>query len=167
MLKLWLRISLWFILVGASLVMGIVYQPQVLKPLTKAGVPLNYLSRLPVIGDAIQVAITPQISVQELKRLIDNQKHNFIIIDVRNPEEYVISHIPGAVLVPLAEIENGKGITQIKSLITGKKLVTYCAVGKRSHKALDLLQETGIKGINVTGGIYAWVREVDTSMPVY
>ncbi|MDJ0737695.1 MAG: hypothetical protein QNJ47_27175 [Nostocaceae cyanobacterium] len=87
MLKLWLRIGLWLVLGGGIILMWFVYKPEVLKPLIQAGVPVNFLSGLPILGDCIRVAVTPQITVQELKRLIDGKNNNFLVIDVRSPEE--------------------------------------------------------------------------------
>ncbi|HLO88435.1 MAG TPA: rhodanese-like domain-containing protein [Nostocaceae cyanobacterium] len=142
-----------------------IYNPDILKLLIQAGLPLNYLSGLPVLGDAIRAAEAPQISVQKLKQLIDNEDKNLLLIDVRSPEEYEYGSIPTAILVPLTDIEQGKGIDKIKSLIPGHKLVTYCSKGPRSNKALELLRKAGIEGANLQGGIYEWRAKIDPSMP--
>ena len=90
-----------------------------------------------------------------------------LLLDVRNPNEYEIASIPGAVLVPLPDIENGKGVDKVKGLLNGHKLIAHCKMGGRSAKALGILKEHGIEGINVKGGITAWSREVDPSVPEY
>ena len=52
-------------------------------------------------------------------------------------------------------------------LVNGHKLIAHCKMGGRSAKALSILKEAGIEGTNVTGGILAWSREIDTSIPQY
>ncbi|MEB3275083.1 MAG: molybdopterin-synthase adenylyltransferase MoeB [Prochlorothrix sp.] len=109
----------------------------------------------------------PEMTVQELKTLIDSGDQDFVLLDVRNPHEYEIAQIPGSVLVPLSDIENGKGVEQVKELLNGHKLIAHCKMGGRSAKALAILQDNGITGTNVKGGITAWSREIDSSVPEY
>jgi adenylyltransferase/sulfurtransferase len=143
----------------------LIYNPDTLKILINAGLPLNSLSGLPVLGDAIRAAQAPQITVQELKKLIDTQDNSLLIVDVRTPEEYQYSHIQQAVNIPLLDIEQDQGIKQIKSLLTGRKLITYCSKGPRSNKAIELLKKAGVQGTNLQGGIYEWREKIDPSMP--
>lgn len=149
--------------VGA--VLAVRYNSDLLRPLIQAGIPLAVASDLPVIGYAIQEASEPVMSVQELKPLVDSQDKNYLLIDVRTPEEYKLSHIPGSVLVPLQDIEQGKGTSEIKSMLKGRKLIAYCTSGKRSARALVLLKQEGITGTKVQGGIQAWTQEIDPSLP--
>ncbi len=109
----------------------------------------------------------PEITVQELKEIIDRNAGEYVIVDVRNPNEYEIAAIPGSVLVPLPEIEQGNGVEKIRSLLNGHKLIVHCKMGGRSAKALSILQKAGIEGVNVKGGINAWSMEIDPSMPRY
>jgi adenylyltransferase/sulfurtransferase len=110
-----------------------------------------------------------EITVQELKQLIESGAigSEYVLLDVRNPNEYEIAKIPGSVLVPLPDIENGPGVEKVKELLNGHKLVAHCKAGVRSAKALGILKEAGIEGTNVKGGITAWSREVDPSVPEY
>jgi sulfur-carrier protein adenylyltransferase/sulfurtransferase len=108
-----------------------------------------------------------EMTVKELKQLLDSGADDFILVDVRNPNEYQIAKIPGAVLVPLPDIEKGEGVTKIKEMLNGHRLIAHCKMGGRSAKALGILKEHGIDGINVKGGITAWSREVDSSVPEY
>lgn len=108
-----------------------------------------------------------EMTVSELKALIDSGADDYVLIDVRNPPEFEIGRIPGSVLVPLPEIENGPGVAKIKELVGDKRLIAHCKMGGRSAKALGILQEAGIEGTNVTGGINAWSQEVDSSVPQY
>lgn len=108
-----------------------------------------------------------EMTVVELKTLLDSEANDYILIDVRNPNEYQIAKIPNSVLIPLPDIENGAAIPKIKELVNGYRLIAHCKMGGRSAKALAILKEAGIEGINVKGGISAWSREVDSSVPEY
>ena len=108
-----------------------------------------------------------EMTVVELKALIDSNANDYILIDVRNPNEYQIAKIPNSVLIPLPDIENGAAIPKIKELVNGYRLIAHCKMGGRSAKALAILKDAGIEGINVKGGISAWSREVDSTVPEY
>jgi adenylyltransferase/sulfurtransferase len=109
------------------------------------------------------------MTVHDLKSLIDRGADGYILIDVRNPNEYEIAKIPGSVLIPLPDIENGSGVEKVKELVNGNghRLIAHCKMGGRSAKALGILKEAGIAGTNVKGGIAAWSREIDSSVPEY
>lgn len=108
-----------------------------------------------------------EMTVQELKALLDSDAKDFVLLDVRNPHEYEIAKIPGSVLVPLPDIENGNGVSKVKELVNGHRLIAHCKMGGRSAKALGILKEVGIMGTNVKGGINAWSQEIDPSVPQY
>jgi len=108
-----------------------------------------------------------EMTVSELKTLMDNGPQDFVLIDVRNPNEYEIARIPGSVLIPLPDIEEGKGIEQVLELLNGHRLIAHCKLGGRSAKALGILKKAGIEGINVKGGITAWSLEIDSNVPQY
>ncbi len=118
-------------------------------------------------AEAEQQSMLTEMTVTELKQLIDSGADDFVLIDVRNPNEYEIAKIPGAILIPLPDIENGKGIEQVKAALNGHRLIAHCKMGGRSAKALAILQAAGIEGTNVKGGIQAWSREVDSSVLEY
>ena len=107
------------------------------------------------------------IGVGELKTLLDAGGDDIVLIDVRMPQEAEIATIPGAVLVPLDQIENGTAIEQVRELAAGKRLYAHCKLGGRSAKALIALKREGIEGINVSGGIDAWSQEIDSSVQRY
>ena len=107
-----------------------------------------------------------EMSVKELKDFIDNGD-DFVLVDVRNPNEYDIAKIPGSILVPLPDIENGSGVEKIRDLVNGRRLIAHCKMGGRSAKALHILKKEGIEGINVKGGITAWSQEIDPSVTQY
>ena len=112
-------------------------------------------------------ATIPEISVKDLKDLMDHGADAFVLIDVRNVNEYEIARIPGSVLVPLPDIEQGSGVQKVKELAKDHRLIAHCKMGGRSAKALKILQDAGIEGTNVKGGITAWSQEVDPNVPQY
>jgi adenylyltransferase/sulfurtransferase len=118
-------------------------------------------------AEAQAQSVLAEITVTDLKILLDSGKSDYLLVDVRNPNEYEIARIPGAVLVPLPDIEQGSGVEKIKALLNGHQLIAHCKMGGRSAKALHILKEAGIVGTNVKGGITAWSREVDPSTPEY
>ncbi len=118
-------------------------------------------------AEAQQQMEIAEMTVKELKQLLDSGADDYVLIDVRNPNEYEIAKIPGAVLIPLPDLENGSGIDRVKQLANGHRLIAHCKMGGRSAKALGILKEAGIEGTNVKGGITAWSREIDPSVPEY
>jgi adenylyltransferase/sulfurtransferase len=107
-----------------------------------------------------------EITPADLKSRMDAGK-DFVLIDVRNPNEWDIATIPGAILVPLPDIEQGSGVAKVRQLVNGSELIVHCKSGARSAKALGILQESGIKGLNLQGGILAWGDAYDPSIPKY
>jgi sulfur-carrier protein adenylyltransferase/sulfurtransferase len=118
-------------------------------------------------AEAEQQSMLTEMTVTELKQLMDSGAEDFVLIDVRNPNEYDIAKIPGSILIPLPDIEQGKGIEEVKTALNGHRLIVHCKMGGRSAKALSILKEAGIEGTNVKGGIQAWSREVDASVLEY
>ena len=85
------------------------------------------------------------------------------IIDVREPYEWQIGHIPGARLVPLDRID-----AEIPRLDKNRETILYCKVGERSMYAAQQLADAGVAEVrNLAGGILRWIDEVDPSMPRY
>jgi adenylyltransferase/sulfurtransferase len=85
------------------------------------------------------------------------------IIDVREPYEWAIGHIPGARLVPLSRIAD-----EIPRLDKRRETILYCKVGARSLSAARQLAEAGVSDVrNLSGGILRWIDEVDPSMARY
>jgi adenylyltransferase/sulfurtransferase len=102
------------------------------------------------------------ITVGELKRRIDEGRPQ-TILDVRNPQEWEIARIPGAVLIPLHELQDRLG-----ELDPAASLVVHCHHGPRSTRAVHFLRQMGFsRAVNLAGGIDAWSLEVDPSVPQY
>ena len=86
-----------------------------------------------------------------------------LILDVRNPEEIAICRIAGSTVIPLPELPNRLG-----ELDPTTSIVVHCKSGVRSAKAIALLQAAGFSQLkNLKGGILAWIKEVDPSLPTY
>ncbi len=103
-------------------------------------------------------AITPT----ELKALWDQGVRPFLL-DVRNPEEITICRIPGSTVIPLPELPN-----RLNELDPDVPMVVHCKSGGRSAKAIAFLRQQGFTHLqNLSGGILAWIKEVDSSLPSY
>jgi adenylyltransferase/sulfurtransferase len=88
---------------------------------------------------------------------------NVEIIDVREPFEWELGHIPGARLVPLNRIAD-----EIPRLDRRRETILYCKVGVRSRFAAEQLADAGLSEVrNLTGGILRWIDEVDPTMTRY
>ncbi|MCX7620210.1 MAG: rhodanese-like domain-containing protein [Acidimicrobiales bacterium] len=92
----------------------------------------------------------PEIDVQELAR---RHGDGAVILDVRNPDEYEQGHVPGAILIPLGEIQD-----RVAEVPTECTVHVVCAMGGRSRKAAEFLVSCGIDAINVSGGTVAWIE---------
>ena len=134
------------------------------------------MSELPILGNRLLQSQVAQMSVQELKQLLDCKASNLVLIDVRYKSEFEIARLPGFILIPYPEIHSGKSLAKIQQLLSNKRqahpgnepqLIVICKAGIRSAKALLILKEAGITGTNVTGGIQAWSRQIDPSMRQY
>jgi molybdopterin/thiamine biosynthesis adenylyltransferase/rhodanese-related sulfurtransferase len=102
------------------------------------------------------------ITPKELKERLEKGNH-IRIIDVREPHEWEISHIEGAQLIPLASLAE-----HMSELDSAEEIVLQCKTGGRSARALDLLRTAGFRKLkNLKGGINAWARDVDPSLPTY
>jgi sulfur-carrier protein adenylyltransferase/sulfurtransferase len=85
------------------------------------------------------------------------------LLDVREPHELEISHLEGAQLIPLGQLA-----ARLSELDSAEEMVVFCKGGTRSARALEVLASAGFRKVkNLKGGINAWAREVDPSMPVY
>ena len=98
-----------------------------------------------------------QISMGEAVKMMKDEK-NYIILDVRTPEEYLEGHIPGAINVPNEEI----GTAEISELPDKSQLIlVYCRSGRRSKEASQKLAGLGYTNIVEFGGINDWNGEIE------
>ena len=104
-----------------------------------------------------------EVSVQEMKRAIEQPKLGIRVIDVREPDEYEIAHVDGVPLFPLSTLPQ-----RFTELDPNQKYYIHCKAGMRSLRALEFLREQGFKYLkSVKGGIDAWADEIDPRVPKY
>jgi sulfur-carrier protein adenylyltransferase/sulfurtransferase len=130
------------------------------KPIT-AG-PLEVAQHAAVGDTQVQDGI-PQISVETLKAKRDAGE-DFLLLDVREPHEYQIAQIGGA-LIPLGSV--GARLSEIDNY-KDKEVLVHCRSGARSQKAALELKAAGFTNVsNVAGGILAWADRIDPSVAKY
>lgn len=121
-----------------------------------------------VSDEAAEAVKDSTISVHELKRMLEARaagEEDFLLIDVREPNEYEIVQIPGAVLIPKGQFLDGSALADLPQ---DKPIVLHCKVGGRSAEALAVVKAAGFAdAVHVGGGVLAWVNQIDPSLPTY
>jgi molybdopterin/thiamine biosynthesis adenylyltransferase/rhodanese-related sulfurtransferase len=103
-----------------------------------------------------------EITAPELKLELENGTRP-VLLDVREPHEWEIAHLEGALLIPQGDLPG-----RMHELDSADEIVLYCSMGERSARALHLLRDAGFGKLkNLKGGINAWARTVDPTMPQY
>ena len=104
-----------------------------------------------------QGAVYMNITAEEAKQIMDSED-GYIILDVREQDEYDAGHIPGAILIPYTQIEE-----KAEKVLTDKEqlILVYCRSGRRSKIAAEALAELGYTNIKEFGGIIDWPYEVE------
>ena len=102
------------------------------------------------------------MDVAGLKERLD-EGDQFVLLDVREPWEFDVCHIPGSVNVPMSRIVNSTGELNKKSVT-----VVICHHGVRSYQVAGFLENTGFEQVfNLAGGVSAWAEQIDPQMPRY
>ena len=118
--------------------------------------------------EAADAAADSTISVVQLEHMLKEREEgtrDFVLIDVREPNEYDINRIPGAVLIPKGEFLNGSALEKLPS---DKQVVMHCKTGVRSAETLAIVKGAGYAdAVHVGGGVVAWVNQIDPSQPSY
>jgi rhodanese-related sulfurtransferase len=105
----------------------------------------------------------PQLNVSELKQWLDENRTDFVLLDVREPWEAEVCTLPDAVLMPMGQIPN-----RVAEVDTEQKVVVFCHHGIRSQQVAYFLQHAGLENVyNLRGGIDAWAKEIDQQMATY
>ena len=113
------------------------------------------------VGSTISVAS----SSSTCSRSATNGERDFVLVDVREPNEDEINKIPGSVLIPKGDFLNGSALEQLPS---DKQVVMYCKTGVRSAETLAIVKGAGYAdAVHVGGGVAAWVNQIDPSQPSY
>ncbi|HET6151347.1 MAG TPA: adenylyltransferase/sulfurtransferase MoeZ [Marmoricola sp.] len=118
--------------------------------------------------DAADAAADATISVVTLEHMLKEREEgarDFVLVDVREPNEYEINRIPGSVLIPKGDFLNGSALEQLPS---DKQVVLHCKSGVRSAECLAIVKGAGYAdAVHVGGGVVAWVNQIDPSQPSY
>jgi sulfur-carrier protein adenylyltransferase/sulfurtransferase len=123
--------------------------------------------------EAADAAAGSTISVVQLEHLLKEREEgarDFVLVDVREPNEYDINRIPGSVLIPKGEWLTGEALTKAAELTHGgeKQMVFHCKSGVRSAEVLAIAKGAGYgDAVHVGGGVVAWVNQIDPSQPAY
>jgi molybdopterin/thiamine biosynthesis adenylyltransferase/rhodanese-related sulfurtransferase len=117
-----------------------------------------------VSEDAQRAAANSTITASDLKEALDRGDDIFLV-DVREPNEYEIVSIPGAVLIPKGEFLSGAALELMPQ---DKRIVLHCKTGIRSAECLAVVKDAGFAdAVHVGGGVLAWIKQVDPSLPAY
>ncbi len=117
-----------------------------------------------ITDEAQQAVVGSTITAQDLKDMIERGDDVFLV-DVREPAEFEIVSIPGSTLIPKHAILSGEALAHLPQ---DKKTVLYCKTGVRSAEALAALKAAGFgDAVHVQGGVVAWIKQVDPSLPIY
>jgi molybdopterin/thiamine biosynthesis adenylyltransferase/rhodanese-related sulfurtransferase len=114
--------------------------------------------------EAAEAARDSTISVRDLKAMKD-AGDDFLLVDVREPGEFEIVSIPGAVLIPKGEFLNGSALERMPQ---DRQIVVNCKTGVRSAEVLAVLKGAGFaNSVHVGGGVIAWVNQIEPDKPSY
>lgn len=104
-----------------------------------------------------------EVTVQDMKKALDDPSLNIKVIDVREPDEAEIAKVEGVPMIPLSQLDE-----RFTELDPNQHYYLHCKGGVRSMKALNSLREKGFKYLkSVKGGIGAWSEEIDPNVPKY
>jgi sulfur-carrier protein adenylyltransferase/sulfurtransferase len=110
----------------------------------------------------VSVGAEFEITPRELKAKMD-RGDTFVLVDVREPEEYAICRIPGSTLIPRATLPE-----RIHELSSADEIIFHCKSGARSSMAVEFMKQAGYRKVkNLVGGILRWSDDVDPSVPKY
>ena len=105
-----------------------------------------------------------EVTATDLKKKIDRGV-DFLLLDVREQNEYEIARIPGSTLLPLSVIQ--QRVSELEEM-KDREIVVHCKLGGRSMQACQFLEALGFRNLaNLAGGITAWSDQVDPAVPKY
>ena len=121
-----------------------------------------------VSNEAAAAVVDSTINVKQLSSMLEERKRgerDFVLIDVREPNEFEIVSIPGSVLIPKNEFLMGNALANLPQ---DKQVVLHCKVGGRSAEVLAVVKGAGFAdAIHVGGGVIAWVNQIEPEKPTY
>jgi rhodanese-related sulfurtransferase len=101
--------------------------------------------------------ITPTQFVERRQR-----GESLTLLDVREEWELGVASVPDVVHIPMGEVADRLG-----ELDRAREVVVLCRSGRRSLQVANFLQQNGFQAVNLAGGILAWSRELDATIPTY
>ena len=121
-----------------------------------------------ISDEAAEAARDSTITALQLKDMLDARaagEDDFILIDVREPNEFEIVSIPGAILIPKGEFLDGSALEKLPQ---DRRIVLHCKVGGRSAEALAVVKGAGYSdAVHLGGGILQWIAQVEPDKPSY
>ncbi|MEU8512208.1 adenylyltransferase/sulfurtransferase MoeZ [Kitasatospora sp. NPDC048722] len=126
---------------------------------------IDYEAFCGVVSEEAQAAAAGStITSKQLKDWQD-EKEDIFLIDVREPGEYEIVNIPGAVLIPKNEFLMGDALAKLPQ---DRKIVLHCKSGVRSAEVLAVVKAAGFSNaVHLGGGVLGWVNQIEPHKPVY
>ncbi len=103
------------------------------------------------------IEITPTEFVARRER-----GESLTLLDVREEWELGVASVPDVVHIPMGEVADRLG-----ELDRGREVVVLCRSGRRSLQVANFLQQNGFQAVNLAGGILAWSRDLDATIPTY
>jgi rhodanese-related sulfurtransferase len=101
--------------------------------------------------------ITPTEFVERRSR-----GESLTLLDVREEWELGVASVPDVVHIPMGEVADRLG-----ELDRSREVVVLCRSGRRSLQVANFLQQNGFQAVNLAGGILAWSRDLDATIPTY
>jgi sulfur-carrier protein adenylyltransferase/sulfurtransferase len=125
---------------------------------------IDYEQFCGIVPEAASPQTNPdEVTVQDMKKALDDPRLGIKVVDVREPDEYEIAKVQGVPLLPLSELPN-----RFTELDPNQQYYLHCKAGVRSLRALTFLKQQGFKYVkSVKGGISAWSDEIDSNVPKY
>ena len=124
---------------------------------------IDYETFCGIVPEPENLGNPDEVTVQDMKKALDNPSLNIKVIDVREPDEYEIAKVDGVPLLPLSQLNE-----RFTELDPNQQYYLHCKAGVRSLKALGFLRQQGFKYVkSVKGGITAWSDEIDRNVPRY
>ena len=124
---------------------------------------IDYETFCGIVPEPVNNGNPDEVTVQDMKKALDNPALGIKVVDVREADEYEIAKVTGVPLLPLSELTS-----RFTELDPNTQYYLHCKGGVRSLKALGFLRQQGFKYVkSVKGGITAWSDEIDQDVPRY
>ena len=104
-----------------------------------------------------------EMTTGECRDYLESAAEKPILLDVREPWEYKIVHLDESLLIPMRQIP-----VSLDQLDPDRETIVICHHGIRSRQVALYLEHNGFSNVvNLRGGLDAWAKETDTSLPTY